>query len=349
MSHRLSRSLLGAGLLLLAGAPAGMLPAAPALAQPAVPVTVHSFNRAETDNYLATFVGRGALGRFQHDRQVVPVESQPVIRMNRDTLYSSAVVDLDAGPATVTLPDAGGRFMSLLAVDQDHFAYGVFYAPAQFVFTRDQVGTRYLALFIRTFIDPDSPADLAAAHALQDRVTLSQASPGKLELPAWDRASLEAVRAALNALAVRGFDPSRGLGRRGELDPVDHLLATASGWGGNPPAAATYQFIAPPPGETAPAWRMRFGEVPVDGFWSLTMYNAQGFMQPNPRNAYSVNNVTAQRAADGSVTVQFGNCGETTPNCLPTPEGWNLALRLYRPRAEILDGRWQRPPLEPMR
>ena len=40
-----------------------------------------------------------------------------MIRLNRDTLYSSAVFDLDAGPVTITLPDAGKRFMSML-VDQ---------------------------------------------------------------------------------------------------------------------------------------------------------------------------------------------------------------------------------------
>ena len=62
---------------------------------------------------------------------------------------------------------------------------------------REQVGTRYLALFIRTFIDPNDPADLAAAHALQDKATISQASVGSLDLPAWDHASLDAVRAAL--------------------------------------------------------------------------------------------------------------------------------------------------------
>lgn len=47
--------------------------------------------------------------------------------------------------------------------------------------------------------------------------------------------------------------------------------------------------------------------------------------------------------ADGSITVQFGGCGNDTPNCLPITKGWNYVVRLYRPRAEILNGSWTLP------
>lgn len=73
------------------------------------------------------------------------------------------------------------------------------------------------------------------------------------------------------------------------------------------------------------------------------MYNAKGYFEPNPYNAYSINNLTAKRSADGSVTVQFGGCDGKIPNCLPTPAGWNYWVRLYRPSAEILDGKWTFP------
>jgi hypothetical protein len=87
--------------------------------------------------------------------------------------------------------------------------------------------------------------------------------------------------------------------------------------------------------------------VPVDGFWSISLYNAQGFFEPNDLNAYTLNNVTAKKAADGSVTIQFGGCDGKTPNCLPIVKGWNYMVRLYRPRAEVLNGSWKFPEARP--
>ena len=81
-------------------------------------VTADNFNRAETDKYFGDFVKRGALGRFWHFRELPSIDIDSV-RPNRDTLYSHAVFDLDAGPATITLPDAGKRFMSMIVIDED--------------------------------------------------------------------------------------------------------------------------------------------------------------------------------------------------------------------------------------
>src|SRR4051812_37222303 len=78
-----------------------------------VPVTADNFTRAESDLYFSGVVKNGGFGKFDHTREPAPLDKQTVIRLNRDTLYSAAVFDLDAGPVTITLPDAGTRFMSL--------------------------------------------------------------------------------------------------------------------------------------------------------------------------------------------------------------------------------------------
>src|SRR5712675_2051890 len=76
---------------------------------------------------------------------------------------------------------------------------------------------------------------------------------------------------------------------------------------------------------------------------SMTVYNAKGYLEPNQYNAYSVNNITAKKNADGSVAVQFGGCDGKISNCLPTMPGWNYMVRLFLPRAEVLNGKWKFP------
>ena len=77
------------------------------------------------------------------------------------------------------------------------------------------------------------------------------------------------------------------------------------------------------------------------------MYNAEGYFEPNERNANSVNNITATPDPDGSITVHFGGCGDDRLNCLPIMDGWNYIVRLYQPRPEVLDGSWTFPSIEP--
>ena len=85
---------------------------------PAVPVTVDNFVRAESHLYFNNSISGGGFGKFHHVRELLPIDHQTVIRGNRDTLYSAAVFDLDAGPVTIRLPDAGERFMSLQIIDE---------------------------------------------------------------------------------------------------------------------------------------------------------------------------------------------------------------------------------------
>src|SRR4030095_14437815 len=129
--------------------------------QPTVAVTPDNFNRAESHFYFNQRSQESGVGKLHHNRELMPIDKQTVIRANRDTLYSSAVFDLDAGPVTVTLPDAGDRYLSRIVIDEDQYTPGVVYAPGRFTFTRDQVGTRYGLVGVRTFVDPSSPEDLA--------------------------------------------------------------------------------------------------------------------------------------------------------------------------------------------
>ena len=316
-------------------------------ASPAIPVDVGNFTRAETDKYFARTAQRGAFGKFGHERAVVAIDQQDVVGMNRDTLYSYAVFDLDAAPVTITLPDPGKRFMSLLAISQDHYVVDVVYAPGRTTYTKEKVGTRYVFLAVRTLMDPRDAADVKAANALQDAIEVEQANIGTFEVPNWDAATRDRARSALLALNALGGSPNR-FGRKDEVNPVDHLIGTAAGWGGNPPNAAIYVPVYPTANDGTTVHKLTVKDVPVDGFWSISVYNAKRYFEKNALNAYSVNNLTGTAAADGSFTVQFGGCDTQTPNCLPIMPGWNYILRLYRPRAEIQNGSWTFPAAQPV-
>lgn len=316
------------------------------------PVKVNALNfaRAETDLYFGRFVQQASgLAKFHHIRVPTPIEKQDVVRMQRDTLYSSAVFDLDAGPVTLTLPEAGKRFMSVLIVNQDHYAMETLYAPAKRTFTRKQMGTRYFTALVRTFMDPAKPDDIKAANAAQDAIRIEQAGSGKFEVPAWDKETHEKAREALIALSALGGTKDNRFGKKQDVDTISWLLGTAAGWGGNPPKDAIYLPSYPPQNDGKTAYEVTIKDVPVDGFWSFTIYDAKGFMFENEQKAYSVNNVTAKRAADGSVKIRFGGDPKGADNYLAIQPGWNYVLRLYRPRKEILDGTWKAPELQKLK
>jgi hypothetical protein len=342
-----TRTTLIAAAILAAGA---WFSAASAGDSKSVLVTVDSFRRAESDTYFARFVEEGGFGTFKHERELAPIDNQTVIRLNRDTLYSFGVFDLDAAPVTVTLPDAGKRYMALQVINEDQYALDVFYAPEGHTLAKEKVGTRYVCLAVRTFVNPNDTADVRAVHALQDAIKVEQKAGGKFDVPNWDQVSLKKIREALLALttASGGLDSARMFGRRDEVDPVQHLLGTAAGWGGNPSYAALYLGVNPRENDGNTAYRLTVKDVPVDGFWSVSVYNKNGFFEKNARNAYTVNNVTAKPNADGSVTIQFGG-DETEPNYLPIIPGWNYTVRLYRPRKELLDGAWKFPEALPVK
>jgi len=313
-----------------------------------IPVTVDNFTRAESDMYFGVMaVKSGGFGKFHHEREVANIDDQKVIRMNRDTLYSAAVFDLDAGPVKVTLPKAGKRFMSMMVLNEDHYVYEVDYYPGTYRFTRPEIGTRYVFMAVRTLVDPNDPKDVQQAHALQDAVKVQQSSPGRFEVPKWDPVSQKKVRDALLVLNSTMPDLKRAFGSRAAVDPVRHLIATASGWGGNPDKDATYLNVTPARNDGTTIYKLNVKNVPVDGFWSISVYNAGGYFEKNPYGAYTLNNITAKTGADGSVDVQFGGCDGKIPNCLPTTNGWNYLVRLYRPRDAILEGKWKFPEAKP--
>jgi hypothetical protein len=311
-------------------------------------VTVENYNRAQTDVYFAGVVENGGFGKFRHGRELAPPVQQGIVRPNRDTLYSFAIFDLDAGPVTITLPAGAKRFMGMQVVNEDQYIPAIYYGAGTHTLTRKMIGTRYAIAVVRFLVDFSNKEEIQQVHALQDAIKFSQERPGTFEIPNWDQASLKKVQTALLELGTTVSDSRRMFGAsEHQVDPVKHLIGSAMLWGGNLEKDALYLPITPARNDGKTVYKLTVGDVPVDGFWSLTVYDSKGYLQPNEDNAYAVNSITAKKAPDGSTTIQLGGCDGEIQNCLPITEGWNYTVRLFKPRPEILTGTWKFPLAQP--
>ena len=306
----------------------------------AIPVNVDNFVRAESDRMFAAIAHAvGGTGVWNHGKVPTAIDTQPIIRMNRDTLYSAVIVDISEG-AVLGIPEVGERYVSVMVVSQDHYINRVFHTPGDHHLTAEEFGSDFVMVTARILVDPENPADVAEVNALQDALRISSTSTRQFQLPAYDEDALTATRNSLLELAKGLGGLERCFGKKEDVDPVRHLIGAAAGWGGLPESEASYVNVAP--GLPTGKYSLTIKDVPVDGFWSLSLYNAEGYFQENPDGAYSVNSITGVPNEDGTFTINFGGSPEER-NALPIMEGWNYLVRLYRPRTEVLEGRWSFP------
>ncbi|MEG1615663.1 MAG: DUF1214 domain-containing protein [Bacteroidales bacterium] len=305
-------------------------------------VTIDNFVRAETDNYFKIRTNDGCFGKLCHNSGPADVNHQSIIRTNRDTRYSYGIFDLNS-PLTITLPDTKGRFQSMMVINEDSYIR-VFYEPGSYTFTKENTGTRYIHITVRTLVDPNSTEDNQVVSAIQDSILIQQTHAGKLEIPDWDEESLNKTRNLLLALAKDLPNSKGAFGTEWEVTQVRQLLGTAGGYGGNPEKDAIYLNFNPPKDDGITAYTLTLKDVPVDAFWSVSLYNEKGYYEVNEYNSYNFNSITSKKNTDGSTTIHFGG-DPNQPNFLYIMKGWNYMIRLYRPRKEILDGTWKCPEL----
>jgi hypothetical protein len=310
-----------------------------------VPVHLQNINTVETALQLERYQKiAGGVNTFSHNREMVPIDKQTTIAMNRDTFYSLAVLNLSK-PVTITLPEANGRYMALQIIDEDHYSPFVLDKPGKYVLTEDKVGTKFAFAMIRTFVDPNNPKDVEMVHKLQDAVKVEGGGTEPYVLPNYDMKTYKALFADIQKLIKYWNGDTRGsMGKRGELNELIHTVATMAGWGLNPPSAAMYAVVND---DFDPKNKYKIevpADVPVKAFWSISIYNKDGFFGKNKQNAYTVNNVTGKKNKDGSTTIFLGACEDEKYNCLPLPgKGSYYEWRMYAPEQSVLDGKWHFP------
>lgn len=144
---------------------------------------------------------------------------------------------------------------------------------------------------------------------------------------------------------------------------INYLQRAAVAWkglGANLPQDAIYPTLFATAGANGSTGRFRLhfpaGQTPpVDAFWSLTAYDADNYLMANPAGIYAIGHqLPVVPNPDGSLdlAVQQAEPGPEVPrgNWLPIPASgqFSLTLRLYAPKAEAIQGRWQPPPLTPV-
>lgn len=305
-----------------------------------IPVNILNFNRAETDLMFSRLAASNGVGSWNHTYEVTPLDDQPVIRQNRDTLYSMTIIDV-RNDVTLTLPDTGDRYISAFVINQNHYGQATLREPGEHVLTREFVGTDYAGIIVRILVDPSDAEDVAAVNQLQDTLRINGGGTGMYPMPNYNEQSHTDTRNSILELARGVSKYDHAFGPAVEVDPIMHLLGTASGWGGLPEYEATYISVD----ENLPVdeYRLRLKDIPVDAFWSVSLYNAAGYFEENALGVNSINSLTAVPDDDDGVTIRFGVQLDGAPNALPIMAGWNYVLRLYRPHSSVLNGSWTAP------
>jgi hypothetical protein len=158
--------------------------------------------------------------------------------------------------------------------------------------------------------------------------------------------------------AVNGWHLATNLGSYGTRYS-DRAAVAWAGFGANLAQDAVYPMVTVDehgqPLNGAKRYILHFDggkEPPVNAFWSITLYNQQGYFAPNPINRYAIGDRDKlHRNADGSIDLYIQHqkpSGVLAANWLPAPSGsFNLLLRMYWPKDSVLNGAWEPPPVIP--
>ncbi|MEE4024359.1 DUF1214 domain-containing protein [Gordonia sp. PKS22-38] len=298
-------------------------------------VTPESYIRAEVDGRFAVFQQRagGKVNEFYLIARPVPTDEQPVVRMNRDTLYGGGVIDTAEG-ARVYVPEVtDGRYISLMVIDNDHYTVDIFHEPGWHEITSP---TRYCVAVPRVELhDMHDEDEIAHVVGILHQFEIDAKSAETFVPADWDYASMFALRAQYEE-EFRTFTqyPTGWMGRRGETDDATRHLAVAGAWGLFPEHEAVYINYAGPRDATK-AYSATYTVPPCDAFWSIAVYGNDAFFHSD--NA-TLSPATTQYNDDGTFTVYFGSADVVgdKPNRLDITDGWNFLFRVYKPGDSVL-------------
>lgn len=319
-----------------------------------VTVSPENFAFAVLDESMQNEVKLGATNKFYNHRKPMELDKQPAVLMNRDTLYSFAIIDASHG-ATIHVPKGDGRYTSVHLMQHDHVTDNVYYGGGEYVIDPKTV-TNFVVVNIRTQVNPNDPADVAKANAIQDEYKVSFPSgytPKAFKAIDWNQEQLKQIKAHYVKTAdTRGV--SKTMGARGTISQDDINVGAAVATGLLPDQHAWYSFKSynvkkdicyaatyPIPGMTNPQL----------GFYSMTMYGDDLYLHTEEGSSLSNHEIVPDK--DGKTfTLHFGNpqtCGKDAKNLLIAPtDNWTLAFRVYMPDKSVQNNEYKLPEPKPV-
>jgi hypothetical protein len=302
-------------------------------------VNVENFVRAETYMYMNKYFNRiKKTNTFIHYRTFET--DNAVIRMNLDTLYSIAILDPTQNDIKINVPEVNDRYMSCCVLDEDH--YEVLYTKdkGEYIFPKSD---KYLVCLIRILVKDRTPEEMQLVNNIQDKFFIkSNNYSDTLNIEKFDNTSYLYTK----NLILKLFETSKTMssvgmfGKKNEINELKHIMGVAMGWGGL--KQALYNSVYPKNNNGIQEYSLTFRDVPVNAFWSIIIYDKNGFIVTNKKQ--SLNNFTAITNPDGGYTINFTN-NKNKINYLNIFDGWNYTIRMYEPKKEILTGEWKFPNL----
>lgn len=330
----------------------------------------------ETFDYMMKYTGGDpaklnawALGT----EPVIPKAGEDaVVRMNNDTFYKIAFMDLSEGPVTLTAKVADPkRFSSFQLMDERNVnfknvirpngAYVLYHGEApdgvdgELIESPSDIAVVIVRVELK---NPKDKADVERAEALFRGIDISGPEIETIEkvdlVGDFDEDIVAAARSQIKKTFAETPFIKLVAGPGDVPNKVSYLqfaAGTLEGWGGPVTSHSSYQTMF----VDADGKRLKGANGPytitteppkVGAFWSVTAYNSEtGRFFDNPDDRYHINNTTAVPNDDDTVTFTFSTqCGKDDPNCLYVPEGeFDLVGRYYLPDEAIQTGDWTMP------